>query len=47
MFQIHNGSKQLEIRACTSNANYMSKATTTELLNSFRHCIEESHLIEV
>ena len=46
MLQIDNRSEQLEThhRTCPSNATYLSKATTTELLNSISHCIEEDLL---
>ena len=46
MLQIDNGSEQLEThkRTCPSNATYVSKATTTELLSSISHCIEEGLL---
>ena len=47
MLQIDNGSEQLETQKCTcqSNATYISKATTTELLqSSTSHCIEEALL---
>ena len=40
--QIDNGNEQLEThkRTCPSNAMYVSKATTSELLSSISHCIE-------
>ena len=46
MLQIDNGSEQLETHkhTCLSNATYVSKATTTELLSSISHCIEEALL---
>lgn len=46
MLQIDNGSEKLEthLSTCPSNAAYLSKATTNELLNSISHCIEESIL---
>lgn len=46
LLQIDNGSEQLEAhqRTCPSNATYVSKATTTELLSSISHCIEEALL---
>lgn len=41
--QIDNGNEQLEThkRTCPSNATYVSKATTSELLSTISHCIEE------
>ncbi len=43
MLQIDNGSERLETHQLTSpaDAKYISKATTTELLNSISHCIEQ------
>ena len=44
--QIDNGNEQLEeqLRAAPSNATYLSKVTTAELLSSISHCIEASLL---
>lgn len=44
--QIDNGSNKLEEHrlTCPSNASYLSKATTSELLYSISHCIE-AHIL--
>ena len=47
--QIDNGNEQLEThkRTCPSNATYVSKATTSELLSSISHCIEGDLLMRL
>ena len=47
--QIDNGNEQLEThkRTCPSNATYVSKATTSELLRSISHCIEGDLLMRL
>ncbi len=44
--QVDNGNEQLcvHLRTCPSNATYLSKFTTVELLKSISYCIEEKNL---